>query len=133
MFNLQLPAGSLVPASNLSRPNLAGAGGSFLPVLSADGRYVAFVSQANNLVAEATSTPHLDVFVRDLLTGTTTLASVNASGTSGGRGNSIFPSISADGRWVAFESEAPDLVTNDTNQVPDIFVRDRSVKTGSNC
>ena len=124
IFNLQLLAGSLVPASAPSLTNFAGAGGSFLPVLSADGRYVAFVSQANNLVAEATSSLYLDVFVRDLLTGTTTLVSVNAAGSGGGRGNSSHPSISADGRWIAFESAAPDLVTNDNNQLPDIFARD---------
>ena len=124
IFNLQLLAGSLVPASAPSLTNVAGAGGSFLPVLSADGRYVAFVSQANNLAVETTSSMYLDVFVRDLLTGTATLVSVNTSGSGGGRGNSTSPSISADGRWVAFESEAPDLVTNDFNKLSDVFVRD---------
>jgi Tol biopolymer transport system component len=113
-----------LPAAAPSRANVTGAGGSFLPVLSEDGRYIAFVSSAHNLVDAADSQPCLDVFVRDLLTGTTLLVSVNTNNSSGGHGDSNHPSISADGRWIAFESEAEDLVTNDFNHRADVFVRD---------
>ena len=63
--------------------------------------------------------------VRDLKTGTTTLVSVNSAGTASGRGgNSFVSDISADGRFVAFDSAASDLVDNDTNgTIRDVFVR----------
>src|SRR5439155_1424207 len=64
-----------------------------------------------------------DVFVRDLQDGTTTLVSVNGSG-AGGNGASTSPVISADGRYVAFVSDAWDLVANGTNGASDVFVRD---------
>ncbi len=59
----------------------------------------------------------------DLKTGTTTLVSVNSAGTDSGNAVSGFPIISADGRVVAFESFARDLVANDTNSSSDVFVR----------
>lgn len=98
---------------------------SFDPVISADGRYIAFNSWANDLVANDTlcfgndkvssdvcnGTNGLeDVFVRDLQTGTTKLVSVNRFNTAGGDLGSRNPSISADGRIVAFASSASDLV-----------------------
>ena len=72
---------------------------------SADGRYVAFYSDANSLVAGGTTTGVGDVFVKDLQTGTVTRISTNAAGVQG-NGDSQFPSISADGRYVAFDSTA---------------------------
>ncbi|OLE97519.1 MAG: hypothetical protein AUG75_07280, partial [Cyanobacteria bacterium 13_1_20CM_4_61_6] len=93
-------------------------------MISADGRFVLFLSSANNLVTNDASGPFIDVFLRNRTNGTTTLASVNLTGTGGGNGNSIFPSASADGRYVAFESEANNLVLNDNNNVSDVFVRD---------
>ena len=94
--------------------------------ISADGRVVAFQSFATDPVAYGTS-GFRDVFVRDLRTGTTTLASVNRAGTGSGNGPSgdFFapPLISADGRVVAFESLANDLVANDTNGTENLFVR----------
>jgi len=91
--------------------------------ISADGRFVAFVSQASNLTADGVSGSN--VFVRDLKMGTTTLVSVNRSGNGSGNGSSDGPAISADGRFVAFESRATNLVTtNDINgSQEDIFVR----------
>ena len=65
-----------------------------------------------------------DVFVRDLVGGTTTLVSVAKTGTGSGNGTSIVGGISADGRFVTFDSLASDLVANDTNGVRDVFVRD---------
>src|SRR5205807_10324574 len=73
-----------------------------------------------------------DVFVRDLLLGTTTLVSVNRAGTGSGNDTSgVFSqlAISADGRFVAFDSFASDLVAHDTNNGNDIFVRDLATGT----
>lgn len=94
------------------------------PAISTDGRYVAFSSTASNLVASDVNASG-DVFVRDLLLATTTRVSVNLLGQSPNN-YSQDPAISADGRCVAFESLASDLVPNDTNTNWDIFVRDRA-------
>jgi Tol biopolymer transport system component len=93
------------------------------PSISGDGRFVAFVSDATNLVPGDTNN-WLDVFVHDRYTGETTLASVSSTGQQG-IGHSYKPSISADGRFVAFVSEATNLVPNDTNDWDDVFVHDR--------
>jgi len=94
--------------------------------ISGNGRYVAFASEASNLVLGDTNNVS-DVFVRDLLTGTTRRVSVNGSGGQG-LGESEYPSISPDGRYVAFASATADLVPGDTNGYLDVFVRD--LKTG---
>lgn len=96
---------------------------SYSPSISADGRYVAFESDADNLVMYDTNGMR-DVFVRDRQTLITRRVSVNSSGTQG-NGYSYDPSISADGRFVAFESQASNLVLGDSNEMPDVFVRDR--------
>ena len=93
------------------------------PNISADGRWVAFQSEANNLVADDTNRVG-DVFVHDRQTGVTEQVSVTSEGTPG-NGGSYSPSISADGRWVAFVSLASNLVADDTNEQADIFVYDR--------
>ena len=93
------------------------------PSISADGRFVAFLSGASNLVlADTNHAP--DVFVRDRLTATTELVSVTSSGEQAD-GQSSAPSISGDGRFVLFGSDARNLVSDDTNLVEDIFLRDR--------
>ena len=95
--------------------------------ISADGRYVAFASDATNLVVgDANGT--WDVFVRDRLLGTTERVSVDSGGAEGD-GLSYGPSISADGRFVAFASLATNLVAGDTNGSRDVFVRDRLLAT----
>ena len=93
------------------------------PSVSADGRFVAFYSEATNLVPGDT-TGTADVFVRDLETGTTEQVSLSSDGVQG-NGGSLYPSISPDGRFVAFHSYADNLVPNDTNEAADVFVRDR--------
>ena len=97
--------------------------------ISADGRFVAFTSLASNLVPGDTNGDP-DIFVRDTLTNTTTRVSVNSAGNQGNV-RSLFnaPSISADGRFVAFESRASNLVPGDTNDALDILVRDRLTNT----
>jgi Tol biopolymer transport system component len=100
-------------------------GSSYSPSISADGRYVAFVSDATNLVPNDTN-GSADVFMHDLLTGETTRVSVDSSGAQADEnGFYLYPSISADGRYVAFASVATNLVSGDTNGAEDIFVRDR--------
>jgi Tol biopolymer transport system component len=97
---------------------------SFAPSLSDDGRYVAFQSAANDLLTPGLDTNNCsDVFVRDTLTGTTSRVSVGPLGVQGD-GDSLHPSISADGSRVAFASRATNLVPFDTNQSLDIFVVD---------
>ncbi|MCP5094522.1 MAG: hypothetical protein GY943_03090 [Chloroflexi bacterium] len=93
------------------------------PSISADGRFVAFSSSATNLIDNDTN-GHFDVFVHDRLPRETVRLSVSSNGTQG-EWDSYDPSISADGRFVAFQSDATTLVDNDTNQATDIFVHDR--------
>jgi Tol biopolymer transport system component len=112
-----------VPDQSLVGP-ATGNGDSTAPRLTPDGRFVLFVSTANNLVVGDNSHQFVDVFVRDRASNSIILVSANLNGTGGGNGNSGWPSISADGRYVVFESGASDLVANDTNGVSDIFVRD---------
>lgn len=111
-------------------------GPSDSPHITADGRFVAFVSLASDLVpndgnfcfSETGFLSCADVFVRDLVTGTTVRASVDAAG--GDANNSSHdPSISPDGRLVAFVSDASDVVPNDGNGVDDVFVRDLATGT----
>ena len=97
----------------------------YFSALSADGRYVAFYSEAGNLVAGDTNGIG-DVFVHDCLSGQTTRVSVASDGTQANGGYSWTPSLSADGRYVAFYSGASNLVMGDTNAHPDIFVHDRT-------
>src|SRR4051794_35645042 len=91
--------------------------------LSADGRFVGFVSFASNLVPGDTNGDG-DVSVRDRLKGTTERVSVSSSGEQVVYGGDD-PSLSADGRFVAFVSRASNLVPHDTNDATDVFVRDR--------
>jgi Tol biopolymer transport system component len=89
----------------------------------ADGRYAAFESTATNLVPEDRNNRR-DIFVHNRNTGETTRVSVASDGTEG-NGESANPTISADGRYVAFQSMATNLVPGDTNNASDIFRHDR--------
>jgi Tol biopolymer transport system component len=102
--------------------------GSGDPAISADGRHVAFTSDARDLVPGVTSTP-LQVYVRDRLLGVTTIASVNDAGVEGSGGDSVAPSISADGVVVAFHTEANYLYPGHVFGVADIVVRDTAAGT----
>ena len=90
------------------------------PSISADGRFVAFESDAFNIARLSTIS---DIFVRDTLTNTTTNVSVDSAGNSR---NSVSSSISADGRFVAFDSNSSNLVPGQTNDYRKIFVADTS-------
>ena len=93
-------------------PSTEPGAGSQYPSISADGRYVAFESPAPNLVTDDTNAVS-DVFVYDCVTGTTTRVSVDSLGVQG-NSDSYDPSISGDGRYVAFNSSASNLVAGDT-------------------
>jgi Tol biopolymer transport system component len=137
--DLQMGTTALVSGNRFGTGN--GNGPSQGPLISANGRFVLFVSLANDLVLNDTNAAP-DVFVRDLQTGVTALVSANLTGTGSGNAASGFfrpgigsiepvwvPTISADGRFVAFMSVASDLVTNDTNGTLDLFVRDLQTQT----
>jgi Tol biopolymer transport system component len=104
-----------------------GSGDSANPAISSDGRYVAFDSAAANLVAGDTNGVR-DVFVHDLQTGATERVSLDSSGAQV-TGGSTYPTLSSDGRFVAFDSAAGNLVSGDTNGFRDCFVRDRQSGT----
>ncbi|MFN0008835.1 MAG: TolB family protein [Planctomycetota bacterium] len=93
------------------------------PSISADGSYVAFASEATNLVSGDTNGVS-DVFVRSRSSGTTVRASITSGGAQAD-GSSEWPSISADGRLVAFSSSATNLVPGDTNGLLDVYLFDR--------
>ncbi len=115
----------LLSARNLAVPLPAvGNGNSVAPGASPDGRFVVFSSSANDLVTNGNSLFILNVFLRDRASRTTTLVSAKLGGTGGGSSNSIYGQVSADGRYVLFQSEASDLMPGDTNGVTDIFRRD---------
>ena len=101
---------------------------SYDPHVSADGRLVAFVSDATGLVPGDTN-GSTDIFVRDLAARATTRVSVSSSGQQGNGDSGTDPILSADGRIVAFPSDASNLVPGDTNGVRDLFVRDLSTRT----
>lgn len=103
-----------------------GNGRSGWPSISADGRYVAFTSEADNLVSND-SNGTWDIFVHDRQTGQTSRASMASDGTQG-NGRSDYPSISADGRYIAFSSEASNLISNDNNRTWDVFIHDRQTR-----
>lgn len=103
--------------------NVPGNGDSSWPAISADGRLVAFHSVASNLVAGDTN-GSADVFVRDMPAGVTARVSVGIGGGQAA-GSSVAPSLSADGRLVAFESAAGNLVAGDANFQWDVFAHDR--------
>jgi Tol biopolymer transport system component len=98
-----------------------------IPSISADGRVVAFVSAASNLVPGDTN-GMLDVFVHDRYTGVTERISLDPHGGEAD-GDSRFTSISADGNFVAYSSYATNLVAGDTNGWGDVFVYDRAAGT----
>jgi Tol biopolymer transport system component len=94
--------------------------------VSPDGRYVAFESYATNLVSGAQATTYPHIYLHDRLMRITERISVASDGTPADR-NRYSPAVSADGRYVAFESYASNLVAGDTNGVDDVFVRERLI------
>jgi Tol biopolymer transport system component len=111
---------------NVTNSGAEAAGGwSWGPSISSTGRYVAFTSKAANLAAGATNVWN-DVYLRDMKSGKTTWVSLPRSGL--GNGDSVAPSVSSTGRFVAFESAATEIIGSDTNGLRDIFIHDRTTK-----
>ncbi|MCD9195867.1 TolB family protein [Streptomyces albireticuli] len=97
------------------------------PAVSGDGRYVVFDSASSNLDPRDANSDE-DVFVHDRVTGRTSLLTPPPAA-AGASGNSGHAAISADGRYVAFQSSREDLVPGDTNGRVDVFVQDRWAHT----
>ncbi|HEV8112100.1 MAG TPA: hypothetical protein VGR31_04940 [Planctomycetota bacterium] len=116
---------STIQCASISSLGTLGDGNSLEASISAEGRWVAFASAATNLI-HGDSNAHDDIFVRDLAGGVTTRVSIGAAGVEAD-GNSTWPVISIDGRFVAFESHATNLVAADTNGTKDVFLHDRWV------
>ena len=116
-----------VKLASASSDNVIGDGQSFNPILSANGRWVTFWSNASNLVPDDNNGSY-DSFVKDLLTGAITRVSVSSLGQQGNGGSEV-PVISSDGRYVVFYSGASNLVANDNNGALDVFLHDRQTNT----
>ena len=118
-------AARLTRRVSLSTTNEEGSGASLLPSITPDGRFVAFSSRADDLVAE--NAVGLDVFVREVARNATVLANVTARGRPRGRERALVrperPAISADAATVAFASSADNLAGSDTNRIQDVFLR----------
>jgi Tol biopolymer transport system component len=97
------------------------------PALSDDGRFVAFASASNDLVAGDVN-GRVDIFVRDGVTGAVEPVSVDSSANQS-NGDCEYPTISSDGRFVCFDSDANNLDPGDNNAFNDVFVRDRATGT----
>ena len=112
---------------SMNSAGIAGSNDSEEATVSGDGRYVAFVSTAQNLVSNDTNSDY-DIFLHDTETGMTSRVSVSTAGSEGigigGSNASYYPAISGDGRYVAFEGEPINFVPDDTNGAYDIFLRD---------
>lgn len=124
--NVQLVSAP-IPGATVSA---GGDGFSDAPIISADGRYVLFSSTAINLVSNpyagqvaGSARGNLQVYLRDRLAGTTTLVSANPAGQPGNY-HSFPDAISTNGQYALFESQASDLVTGDTNNQMDVYLRD---------
>ena len=121
IFRKDLQTGAIVRCSTDASGGEAN-GSSYTSSISADGRYVAFFSDASDLVT-VDSNGFSDIFRKDLQTGAVVRCSTTVVGGQLGS-PSFFPSISSDGRYVAFESDSPNLVESDFNGARDIFRKD---------
>ncbi|NPV60832.1 MAG: hypothetical protein HPY75_14375 [Actinobacteria bacterium] len=125
VFRKDLVTGEILRCNNDSAGGEATGGNSDNASLSADGRYVAFTSAADNLVPGDTNSMG-DVFRKDLVTGQVLRCNTDSSWNQATGGYGDWPSISADGRYVAFEANATNLVPGDTNGEFDIFRKELS-------
>ena len=114
--------------ASVSSDELYGNDNSYYPTLSDNGRYVAFLSYASNLVSGDTNSKG-DIFVRDIVAGNTMRVSVDSSNGQADDDSNERPAISGNGLFVAFESSATNLVSGDTNATTDIFVH--NITTGA--
>lgn len=115
-------AGGITVLVSVNTNGVSGNGPSVQPALSQEGRWIVFVSRASDLVPGDTN-GRADVFLRDLDAGTTRLITRAVDG-GPADGDSEFPQITPNGRWLGFESRAGNLVGGDTNGLWDVFVDD---------
>ena len=135
IYQVHLPALTITRVSVLASGAQLPRGDSILPSLSADGRWLAFAStaalghdaEADGPGNEKRTRPLRQVFLRDAVGGK--LTRVSRAGASQPNGDSSLPAISADGRFVAFVSEASNLSPDDGNRTADIFLFDRELET----
>ncbi|NDD65428.1 MAG: hypothetical protein EBZ36_15865 [Acidobacteria bacterium] len=125
LFLKNLQTGEITRISTDASGQQAVGGLTLAPRLSEDGRYATFTSRATNLVPGDTN-GYDDIFVKDLQTGAISRISTDASGAQSTGGDSYASFFSFDGRFVAFESDAANLVPGDTNGRFDAFVKDLS-------
>jgi len=114
---------------NVSSPTTTGNSLSRTPVMSTDGSWIAFVSWADNLITGSDTNFGSDVFLYERATGTNTLVShISTSLIQAGSSTSSGPSISSDGRWVAYATSSNNMVVgqSDTNWLADVFLYDRT-------
>lgn len=123
---------SVMVSHNATSQTAAPDGASFYPILDADASHVAFYSAGTDVVTDQVDLNQgMDVFVYERATGAIRLVShTRGSATTTGAMGSIYPDVSGDGRYVVYQSTAPDLVANDLNGAEDVFVWDRT--TGEN-
>jgi Tol biopolymer transport system component len=117
------PADDTTVRVNLRADNSQSVDTAFAPFVSADGRYVAFTSRDNQMTTND-GNPGTDGFVRDVISGTTTLVTIATDGTPG-NGDIVVTDLSANGRYVVFEAVTGSLVPHDKNGLADVFVHDR--------
>ena len=125
VFTASLSNNQVSAVSTRVRPSWS-AGGSSSSSINRDGRYIAFVSDSNNLTTDSSplsQLPYEGVFIRDTVTGSTRIASSNSLGEKA-NSEASYPSISSDGRWVAFQSRASNLVSGTAPNTSNIFVKD---------
>ncbi|MEX2047678.1 MAG: hypothetical protein WEE03_10980, partial [Chloroflexota bacterium] len=126
VFVRDLEAGTTTLESVTTAGAVAPGKVSTAPALSLDGRYVAFESMGQLDARDSDGAVNWDVYLRDRLLGTTVLASLSATTASGAHSQAA--SISADGRWVGFQSKDDKLVSGDLNGLIDVFVYDRTTE-----
>ena len=123
--DLQTGAVEIVSLDSFGAPSN---GDSFFPACSSDARYVVFMSLGSTLVGGDLNGER-DIFVRDRQLATTERVSVSTAGVEGDGDCPLYPSISRDGRYVAFYSDSTNLVAGDTNATYDVYLRDRQLAT----
>ena len=121
IFVKNLKTGTVIRA-NTNSAGIQANNSAFYPGITTDGRYVVFQSNATNLVESDTNNAS-DIFLKDLQTGIIARVSTDSSGTQSNK-NSATPQITPDGRYLIFSSYATNLVTDDTNGLSDIYLKD---------
>lgn len=124
---------SVLVSHTASSPTTATNGASFYPIMNADASYLAFYSAGTDVIGnQIDGNQNFDIFLYERATGANTLVShTQGSRSTTGAMVSLYPDVSADGRFVVYQSTAPDLVANDLNNAEDIFIWDRTTNSNT--